>query len=89
MGNYILPKWMEEKIAGDAMLIKMKEYKNWTTKEEEKLFALLEQGKNNKEIAHILNRSIYSVQGKVRHIKNTISTKQRLTNTGSRVSVAI
>jgi DNA-binding CsgD family transcriptional regulator len=88
-GNYILPKWMEEKISGDAMVIKMKEYKNWTTKEEEKLSSLLEQGKNNKEIARILNRSIYSVQGKVRHIKNTISAKQQLTNTGSRISVAM
>jgi DNA-binding CsgD family transcriptional regulator len=88
-GTYMLPKWMEDKIAGDATVIKIKEYKNWTTKEEEKLSSLLEQGKNNKEIARILNRSIYSVQGKVRHIKNTISNRQRISNTDNRVSVAI
>jgi hypothetical protein len=89
MNNYILPKWLEEKIVEDAMVIKIKEYKSWTTKEEYKLSTLLGQGKNNKEIAGILNRSTYSIQGKVRNIKNNIATNQPFTKTGNSVSVAI
>jgi hypothetical protein len=89
MNNYILPTWLKDKIAEDAMVIKIKEYKNWTTKEEKKLSTLLGQGKNNKEIAGILNRTTYSVQGKVRNIKNNIAAKQQFTKTGNSVSLAL
>ena len=89
MGNYTLPKWLQQKVSKDMTVLKIKEYKNWTTKEEEKLALLLRQGKNNKELAVLFNRSIYSIQGKVRHIKNNISSKQHLLNIDNKVSVAI
>jgi DNA-binding CsgD family transcriptional regulator len=87
--DYTLPLWLEEKISKDVTLIKAKEYKSWTTKEEEKLIFLLQQGKNNKEIASILNRSIYSVQGKVRHIKNNIYMRTPFTDIDSDISMAV
>ncbi len=89
MGNYNLPKWLEQKTSEDTAIFKMKEYTSWTTKEEEKLILLLEQGKTNKEIAILLNRSIYSVQGKVRHIKNSISSRHRFNHIVNEVSLAI
>jgi DNA-binding CsgD family transcriptional regulator len=89
MGNYTLPKWLEQKISEDTIVLKMKEYKSWTTKEEEKLIQLLRQGKNNKEIASLLNRSVYSVQGKAKHIKNSISSMQRFNKIDNKISVAM
>jgi hypothetical protein len=64
-GNAEVPKWLSVKMKLDKQKKSQLQRKQWTIKEEATLRSMLGTGKTYKEIAELLNRSFYSVQGKV------------------------
>lgn len=63
--NSKVPEWLFRKIELDKQRQDLHCRKQWTVKEQMSLKSMVEGGKSCKEIAVLLNRSLYSVQGKV------------------------
>jgi transposase len=64
-GSLEIPEWLIRKIEWDKQKKVGSSRKQWTIKEEMVLRSLINGGKSCKEIAALLNRSFYSVQGKI------------------------
>lgn len=64
-GSCELPEWLLAKVESDKLKKDMSSRKKWTTKEEMTLKSMVNNGKTYREIATLLNRSFYSVQGKI------------------------
>lgn len=63
--NNCLPQWLLRKIEIDKQKKSSSSRRQWTVKEEIILKSMVNRGKTCKEIALLLNRSFYSVQGKI------------------------
>lgn len=77
-GNTEAPEWLMSKIELDKQKKSLMSPKQWTVKEEITLKSMINRGKTYKEIAILLNRSFYSVQGKV-----TSKRREQLQNNSS------
>jgi DNA-binding CsgD family transcriptional regulator len=64
-GTSQTPEWLESKIKLDKQKKSQLCRKQWTVKEEATLKSMINTGKTYREIAELLDRSFYSVQGKV------------------------
>lgn len=60
-----IPDWLKRKIEMDKQRKGITSRRKWTVKEEIALKSMIQRGKSYKEIAYLLNRSLYSIQGKM------------------------
>lgn len=62
------PEWVNAERHKDRQVVKIKDYKYWTTKEDQKLLELRKERLTYREIGQILNRSAISVERRYKRI---------------------
>ena len=65
------PEWVDEERRKDKQIVKKKVYKNWTTKEDQRLLELRKKGLTYAEIGLRMNRSSISVERRYKRITYT------------------
>lgn len=66
------PEWVAEERAKDKYIKKKRTYQTWTTKEDDRLVELRNQGYKYKEIGLLMNRSAISVERRYKKIISTL-----------------
>lgn len=65
------PEWVDEERRKDRQIVKKKVYKNWTTKEDQRLLELRKKGLTYAEVGLRMNRSSISVERRYKRITCT------------------
>lgn len=73
---YILlpePDWVAEERNKDKVANKKRNYRTWTTTEDQRLIKLRESGYSFKDISKKLNRSIYSIEHRYKRVRQKLN----------------
>lgn len=62
------PDWVDEERQKDRQVVKKKDYKCWTMREDKRLLELRQKSLTYKEIGQIMNRSSISVERRYKRI---------------------
>ena len=72
-----IPKWLDEKIESDKQRPLLGGPREWTLKEESKLWALSQGGKEVKDISLLLDRTPNSIRSKLRELRERNQKRNR------------